>query len=533
VIVAVVDTGILSRHPDLSGQLVAGYDFVRDFTSAGDGDGIDPDPEDPGNRSDPGASSYHGTHVAGTIAAAGDNGTGVAGVAWVTRIMALRALDGSGGGTSYDVNQAIRFAAALPNDSGTVPDQPADIINLSLGGAAFSQIDQDLVDQVRAAGIQVVAAAGNGATSLPAYPASYDGVISVSAVDAQRRLTRYSNTGATVDIAAPGGDNSVDLNGDGYPDGVLSTGGIGAGAATDFAYTFLNGTSMASPHVAGVLALMKSVNPELNPEDIDALLGRGDLTDDLGPAGRDDQYGHGLVNAQSAVLAAIEAGGSSPANEPRLVSSASALNFGTAADSLTLELRNGGQGTLELLSLVTTADWLSLSPQQVGDDNLGTYLVTVDRSGLDEGIYSADIRAESSFNNLSIRILLSVGGADETADVGLVYILLYDLDQEDSLAQVATESSGGLYRYRFDRVPPGRYQIIAGTDADNDLFICDSGEACGAWLTTDRPLVLEPEADLSDIDFPIEYLVSLPSATAEGLRVDLERQREDAVAKQR
>ena len=82
-------------------------------------------------------------------------------------------------------------------------------------------------------------------------------------------------------------------------------------------------------------------------------------------------------------------------------------------------------------------------------------------------------------------------------------------------------------------MPPGRYQIIAGTDADNDLFICDPGEACGAWLTTDRPLVLEPDADLSDIDFPIEYLVSLPSATAEGFRVDLQRQREDEVAKER
>ena len=110
-----------------------------------------------------------------------------------------------------------------------------------------------------------------------------------------------------MDIAAPGGDNSVDRNGDGYPDGVLSTGGTGAGASTGFAYTFLSGTSMAAPHVAGVLALMKSVNPALSVEDLEALLVRGDLSDDLGIPGRDDQYGEGLINSQRALLAAIEA----------------------------------------------------------------------------------------------------------------------------------------------------------------------------------------------------------------------------------
>jgi serine protease len=511
VTVAVIDTGILSRHPDLASQLVPGYDFVRNAANAGDASGIDPDPEDPGNRSAPGSSSYHGTHVAGTVAATGNNGLGVAGVAWSARIMPLRALGGSGSGTSYDVNQAIRFAAGLPNDSGTVPEQPVDIINLSLGGGGFSQADQDLLNQVRAAGILVVAAAGNEANTLPAYPASYNGVISVSAVDSQSRLARYSNTGASIDIAAPGGDNGADLNGDGYPDGVLSTGGTGAGASTDFAYTFLSGTSMASPHVAGVLALMKSVNPSLIPDDIDALLARGDLTDDLGPAGRDNQYGHGLVNAQRAVLAAIEAGGSSPANDPRLVASASTLNFGISANSLALELRNGGRGILEIESLEATPDWLSIAPQRIDDGGLGLYRVTVDRSGLQDGVYSGTLTADAAGNTISIRVLLSVGDAGNAADVGLVYILLHDVDQDLTQDQVATTSVSGLYHYRFDQVPPGRYEIVAGSDADNDLFICDPGEACGAWLTIDRPIVLTADSNLQDLDFPIEYLVSIPN----------------------
>jgi serine protease len=527
----VVDTGILSRHPDLVGQLVPGYDFVRDAASAGDGGGIDPDPEDPGDRGEPAASAYHGTHVAGTVAAAGDNGLGVAGVAWSARIMPLRALGVGGSGTSYDVNQAIRYAAGLPNDSGTVPDQAAQIINLSLGGGGFSRADQELLDRVRAAGVVVVASAGNAASSLPNYPASYDGVISVSAVDAQQRITRYSNSGASVDIAAPGGDNSVDLNGDGYPDGVLSTGGTGAGASTDFAYTFLNGTSMAAPHVAGVLALMKSVNPALAPDDIDALLAGGDMTDDLGSPGRDDQYGFGLVNAQRSVLAAIEAGGSSPATEPRLVASASTLNFGTINGSLVLELRNGGRGELQLTAIESPAPWLTINALDVADSGLGQYRVSVDRAGLEPGVFSADISARSSANDLVVRALVSVGDGDGVADVGRIYILLYDVETAETYAQVAADSQSGRYAFRFDDVPAGRYEIVAGSDADNDLFICDAGEACGAWLTIDRPIQLEPENDLLELDFPIEYQVSLPDAAVQSGDQPLPPRR-DAVIRQ-
>jgi serine protease len=525
VIVAVVDTGILSRHPDLAGQWVPGYDFVRSGT--GDGDGIDPDPEDPGNRSDPGASSFHGTHVAGTVAAAGNNGLGVTGVAPGARIMPLRALGGGGSGTSYDVNQAIRYAAGLPNDSGTVPERPADIINLSLGGAGFSQQDQGLLDRVRERGITVVAAAGNEGSGLPSYPAAYAGVISVSAVDSQQLITRYSNFGSSVDIAAPGGDNSVDRNGDGYPDGVLSTGGTGAGASTSFAYTFLSGTSMAAPHVAGVLALMKSVNPALSVEDLEALLVRGDLSDDLGTPGRDDQYGEGLINSQRALLAAIEATGQTPATDPRLFASASTLNFGLTTDSLVLELSNGGDAGLRLLAVEAMPDWLGIEPENVDAAGLGRYRATVERGGLESGVYSGSIVARSNANDITVRVLLSVGNADAAADVGLVYILLHDLDEDETEAQFVARAENGEYPYRFDQVPPGRYEIIAGSDADNDLFICDPGEACGAWLSTDQPIMVELQQDLSELDFPIEYLISIPNGArvSQGENSELARPR--------
>jgi serine protease len=508
VVVAVIDTGILPNHPDLAGQLVDGYDFVQD-----DG-GIDPDPRDPGSSFGGGSEGFHGTHVSGTVAARGNNGLGVAGTAYGARVMPLRALGAGGGGTTYDIDQAVRFAAGLPNDSGTVPSKRADIINLSLGGAPFDQDTKDLYKEVRAAGVVIVAAAGNEASSTPLYPASYDGVISVSAVDAQRRLTNYSNTGARIDVSAPGGNNSVDLNGDGFPDGIFSTNGVLTDNRLSYVYTPLTGTSMATPHVAGVLALMKSVNPDLTPADIDNLLVAGALSDDLGLPGRDDLYGHGLINAQRAVLAALEATGASPADNPRLVASASTLNFGSTSSSLTLILQNGGKGDLELLELSVSQPWLRVVTANVDGSGLGEYEVIVDRTNLAPGIYSANITAQSSVNNLAVQVLVSLGRTEADTDLGVIYILLYDPVLNRTITQFATAENGGTYPYQFTGIAPGEYELVAGTDADNDLFICDAGEACGAWLTIDQPIRIQLEEDITGLDFPVEYLVSLPTTSS-------------------
>ena len=517
VIVAVVDTGVLTGHPDLAGQLLPGYDFISDADAAGDGDGIDPDPEETVGDSGVDAISFHGTHVTGTIAAAGNNGIGVVGVAFGARVMPLRALTDSGG-TLFDINQAIRFAASLANDSGTLPERPADIINLSIGGGGFSPSSQALFNELRDLGITVVAAAGNEGSRVPSYPASYENVISVSAVDAQQRITSYSNIGPRVDIAAPGGDGSVDLNGDGYPDGVLSTGG----ADGEFAYTFLNGTSMAAPHVAGVIALMKSVNPDLGPDDIDRLLTDGALTEDLGAVGRDDEYGEGLIDARKAIEAALGQGGGS-ASEPRLAASTSALNFGSAATSLDLILRNSGGGELDSVSLEASEDWISVTPLSTSDSGLGQYRIGVSRASLAPGIYEGSLRASSSANELSIRVLASVADVLES-DLGQIYLLLIDPSQEAPVAQTLGELDGGTYRFAFPSVPSGTYQIFAGTDLDNDLLICDAGEACGAYLTIDQPLTVTIDRDRSDLDFPIDFFIALPgTANTEDGRIPPQR----------
>ena len=129
-------------------------------------------------------------------------------------------------------------------------------------------------------------------------------MISVAAVDLNRNPAPYSNFGDHVDVAAPGGDTSVDRNADGYADGILSTLADDSVSPLAFVYAFYQGTSMATPHVAGVLALMRSVNPTISPATVDALLAQGKLTEDLLAAGRDDQTGWGLIDARAAVVAA-------------------------------------------------------------------------------------------------------------------------------------------------------------------------------------------------------------------------------------
>ncbi len=307
VIVAVIDTGVLLNHPDLHEQFSAdgGYDFISSDTISQDGEpGIDANPDDPGDSSI-GSSSFHGTHVSGTIAAVTNfapGGSGVAGVAPGVKIMPLRVL-GNGGGSSHDVAQAVLYAAGLSNDSGIVPNTKADIINLSLGGSVPSQEEQDAYTAARNAGVVIVAAAGNESSSAPSYPAAYDGVISVSAVDINKQLAPYSNFGDRVDVAAPGGDGARDVNGDGYPDAVLSTAGDDSNGSIDYVYKFSQGTSMATPHMAGVVALMKSVYSGLTPGDVDGALRNSNepITQDLGDIGRDDLFGYGLIDARRAV----------------------------------------------------------------------------------------------------------------------------------------------------------------------------------------------------------------------------------------
>lgn len=513
-IAAVLDTGVALSHPDLQGQLVAGYDFIRDPANAGDGDGIDANPDDPGDGINPdGSSSFHGTHVTGTVAAATHNTQGVAGVAFSAKIMPLRVL-GRFGATDFDIEQAVRFAAGLPNDSGTQPPQRADIINLSLGGPGFSTSAQAVFNAARDAGVVVVAAAGNQANNTPIYPAAYDGVIGVSAVDINKEPAPYSNFGSFVDVAAPGGNMSRDIDGDGHADGVLSTGASDAGGMADPGFSFLQGTSMAAPHLTGVIALMRSVNPGLTPQDMDNLLAGGAISQDLGTPGWDERFGHGLINAFQAVIAARDAAGAPVTPPPRLVVSPSALNFGLDRASMTIEIRNGGADPLTVNSPSHDADWLSLTAE-VDSHGLGRYTATVDRSNLVDGLYVATLIFQSSANTFQVPVLMQVNRGLSSADVGQQYVLLIDpASSETKDTIVAERQTDGDYIYRFSAVAPGRYQIFAGSDINNDGFICDLGESCGAYLTLDQPITIEVNGDLDGLDFTSGFASSLSGFNA-------------------
>jgi len=483
VIVAVIDTGVLLNHPDMQGKLVSGYDFIRDPAVAADGGGIDANPDDPGDKGYGFSSTFHGTHVAGTIGAATNNGIGVAGVGWNVKVMPLRAL-GVGGGNSYDIEQAVRYAAGLPNDSGTVPAKKADVINLSLGGpgGTSTQVPQ-AYSLARSAGVIIVAAAGNDATSTPLYPASYNGIVSVSAVDLNKSLAPYSSFGAYVDVAAPGGDASRNLNGDQYPDAVMSTQGSDASGSISFTYGLKQGTSMATPHIAGVVALMKSVHSGLTPQQFDDALASGAITEDLGTAGRDNSFGHGLIDALAAVLHAqvLAGGGVAPAN-PFLAVTPGSLNFSTSGVNANLDVRNAGTGTLTVTSVTEdSGGWLTITAGSVDASGLGRYILTVDRTGLSDNIYTATITITSAVNTVTIPVIMQKQSLSSYDDAGLQYVLVFDTTTSRVVNQVAVTAVNGSYTFTFQAVAPGTYQIFAGTDIDNDGYICGTGESCGVY----------------------------------------------------
>jgi serine protease len=512
VVVAVIDTGILSGHPDLQGQLVGGYDFISDNTNSADGQpGIDPNPEDPGDGTNGSPSSFHGTHVAGTIAAASNNNIGVSGVAWQAKIMPLRAL-GLFGGTSYDIEQAIRFAAGLPNDSGTVPAQPADVINLSLGGPAPSNnpATPTAYRLARQAGLIIVAAAGNSGTNELNVPSGYDGVVSVSAVNNARRLASYSSFGPTIDVAAPGGDSNGRI---------LSTVGSDVNGPIQYTYGSYAGTSMASPHVAGVAALMKSVYPGLTPEEFDTLLVAGQLTQDLGTAGRDNSYGYGLIDANKAVLAAVNAGGGGapPPKPPALQVAPTEMNFGAVLTDAELSVANSGEGTLTVNSVTEdSGGWLSVSPANTDGNGVGTYSVSVDRSTLNAGVYSATITVASDAGEASVAVTMQVITVAVEDNAGPQIIQLFNKTSPDPVDSVKVLPVNGIYDYTFTNVPPGTYNIRSSSDLDNDGVLCELGEACGAYPTLDSTVSADivvdgATAEIPNLDFETGYSVNLPA----------------------
>ena len=298
VTVAVIDTGI-TVHTDLMGQSVAGYDFIASTAVSNDGTGRDADPSDPGDFYLTNPSSWHGTHVSGTIAALTGNGTGVAGIAPASSLQAARVL-GTGGGYTSDITDAITWSSGGTVTGVPANSTPARVLNLSLGGAGScsSALQAAINGAVARGSVVVVAAGNNGADAVNYNPANCANVITVAATDRSGIRASWSNYGATVEIAAPGV-------------AILSTLNSGTTVPVGPTYASYSGTSMATPHVVGVVALMLAVNPSLTPAQVLAIIQA--TAHSFGPNGCPLGCGAGIVNAGAAVAAA---NGSTPSPTP-------------------------------------------------------------------------------------------------------------------------------------------------------------------------------------------------------------------------
>lgn len=297
-VVGVIDTGI-TAHPDLNGNVIAGYDFISSPSMAGDGDGWDSDPTDVGDYTSTDNSSWHGTHVAGIIAAAKDNGTGVVGVAPSASIEPLRVL-GRGGGTESDIIAAIRWGAGLPVSGVPSNPHPADVLNLSLGGdGACGTSLQAAIDAAVAAGTAIVVAAGNDSQALgTTFPADCDNVIRVVATGLSGTLASYSNygdSGAPATVSAPGGARASSS------DWIVSTWNSGTTTTGSPSYVGMIGTSMAAPHVAGEIAMLRSAEPSLTVSQLTSLVTHNvtGSPDGCSPT----RCGAGIINVHKAVAA--------------------------------------------------------------------------------------------------------------------------------------------------------------------------------------------------------------------------------------
>lgn len=416
VVVAVIDTGV-RPHQDLQNNLLPGYDFISNASAANDGDGRDSNANDPGDATQAGEcgnnypprdmpSSWHGTHVAGTIAAVSDNGTGVTGVAWNAKILPVRVLGKCGGYTS-DISDGMRWAAGLSVQG--VPDNPnpAQVLNMSLGGTApCSRTYQTAIQEVRQQGATVIVAAGNESQDASnATPANCPGVVTVGATDRNGGMAYYSNYGSTVDVSAPGGE----LYQNSSSGGILSTYNSGQQSPASDSYDYSQGTSMATPHVAGLAALLYSADSTLTPNDVESVL--KSTARDFPQTGSDDQCdtnrcGAGIVDAAAAVLAVAPDDGGDDDNGDD--DSTRVLENGVAVSGL-----SGAQGSTVIYEMDVPEGAGNLSFEIYGGQGDADIYV---RQGSEPTLNQYDYRPYLNGNNETVNV--------DSVQAGTYYIMV-------------------------------------------------------------------------------------------------------------
>ncbi len=504
VTVAVIDTGVFA-HPDLQSRLLPGFDMISETSMSLDGDGRDGDPTDPGGDQPNGGSSWHGTHCAGTIGADTDNTTGIAGVNWNARIVPVRVL-GKGGGTDFDIAAGMNWASG-----GNVPGvganpNPAPVVSMSLGGQGGPlQSYQDVIDAASPRNVIWVIAAGNDNIDASNFtPCNQSGVLCIGATRFNGKRASYSNFGNRIDVMAPGGEVAEDSNGDGYPDGVLST--VKDDSDGQPAYSFQNGTSMATPHVAGIVSLMKARVPGLTFAQARMALVSTAKTSSQCPEG----CGAGLVDV---VAALRQVSGVMPTGPARLSLGSAELFFTPSQAQALLQVSNTGGMPLDVQLSLGGADAsrITLGATRVMLGAGESRSVTLDASfaGLATGnSAAATLNVSSSGGNATVNLKLLVPAAStRPAAVALVY---QDVAGEWQVAGTVEAMPDG-FAYTVS-AQPGDYYVFGVQDANgNGMF--EDNEPVGLYPNTDSPkevtvvvgatvpditFTLAPMADLSD-----------------------------------
>ena len=466
VAVAVLDTGSPATTSSAWAQsafAAGGYDFVP-FSNAGDGDGYDSDPTD-----SEAATDSHGTHVASTISAL-NNGVSINGFGIQT--VPIRVLGRDGTGFRSDIVEGLLYAAGLPNASNTVyqGSTPIKVVNMSLGstGGSCGSTYQNVINDVYDRGISIVSSSGNEAQEAPGfygYPASCNNVISVAATDYLRNRAYYSTYNDQVDIAAPGGDLTADLSADGYADGILAY-------DTNEDLSFLQGTSMASPHAAGAIAVLYSLVPTLQPFQVDGLLADGYLTDDVGDEGKDNEFGYGALNLQKAVNRIISDEG---LDFTYATVDTATFNMGIEVNDFTFNVSKVGDGELSVVSIETNIPTaFDITSSNIDTEGFGSYTVDLDRSQLPDGLYQSSITVTfSNENSVVISISFQVGADRERISIPAVYLQLIN-DLGESVIGGSLPMDDGTVAFYVDSIAPGSYYWRFSTIIDS--FIMDPAE---------------------------------------------------------
>ena len=502
-VVAVLDQGsapLASSNYLDTAYIDGGYDFV----------GGDNDPSASVTlSSDPySTESYesHGIHVSGIVGAKNDgkniNGMGV-------NVLPIRVLSEEASADAF--YESLKYFAGEENSSGATYDNSNGklaALNMSLGSCVDDTYlpeeypECQLISKIRDKGISVVVSAGNcdcgdegsGDLFCPVtnLPAACPGAISVAAVDAVAERSSYSSYHSTVDIAAPGGDSTVDLNADGYVDGVPSYVGL------DEVVPYYQGTSMAAPHVAGAIALMKHVDPNLSPTDIDSLLQSGQLTKSDQQSSWSQELGYGVLDVSKS-LESVAIGTDDTDLNAVPFFSPSEFDFGYTESSFSLSIKKRGSGDLEVVGIYADiAEHLSYSTEAISDENeIAKYSFTIKRDEIANGsIRNSIYFLMSDDNYYGIPLRYSIGEVRQPANVGSNILGVYDLKNEEVVEVIQVDMSSGSANFSFDGLPKGDYILLALSDIDSS----DEGDN---WLVGEL-LAIYPDSSSLDAGLSLQ-----------------------------